>query len=964
MTHKKAQPLRILLCITAALLLSFSAHAGSIILTSDQQLEDLMDPDRRIDISTGFNHVEMSLREICEQSRKRGDRTLTIAFDEFFRQYRPQAGTQRLLTPDQDEYVKKIKFISDFAGKYGMGLQLSLLSPLELGPAYRNQTGETGQWVAYKVGRRNASDGSFSLDIWEQIYWTNNKGKVKVSLKEVKAYAFKQRPLGNSLRIAVNPDDIHEIESIRYEAGDTVDLGGLEGGYGLKGSTDTPQSMILPARRLRVYSKGDNAFEDCDRVLVLLRYDTPEIDYFSDKAREFMHGLMDKYKSNGINLNALYSDEMHIQQDWAYFSHHEGGQLNHRFYTKSLAEKYKQRYGQDFDEKYILYFVYGAPDYEGTTRAVRNVQYVMGESPEDIHRTYLLRDRYYKMLNNDVVDLFVDAKRYAEKIYGREFPTSAHASWAESPTIDDWDTEKLEPYGAKYEYTSNFIWANSVHQAAAACYDYFKWGEYLEPTGNDFAECGWYDRDYYGAAMAASIGVINKVPNAYAAAWGLPGEANAWKNDLNEAFGASPGPQMKLLTGNVHRDIEILTVYPLSTIAVEERFGNWMTQYGYANYISAKKLLEMGKVNEDGKLQVAAKTYNTLVIMFEPLPEKGLLDFMKEFAEAGGNVIWFSTPPLMDGSAQNCSAQWQSLFGVGYRFDEYMGEMAPGRMISFQGVLKDVPTQTILTDMMPDRVYPVETEGSDVQTVATMDKKIVGTIRKIGKGQACFFGFRPRDDQSRSLGYETRTLFEILNALGSYPSSGQYASNDNPTVVSRTTDFFAASFPNGATAIVKHYRTHREMGTGGFSRNAEEDRKMLEMNPMPSDALEISNLCVNGHTITYSGKRTMAFNTDKAGRLTAFNGRNCKGVTVDGIEYSLANAPVNLTFGPAADNPDVIRILIEGTADVCIPMPLSARKVTVKADGKTVKGAVLQEGSLKLAADGSFAGKWLNVTVR
>ena len=31
---------------------------------------------------------------------------------------------------------------------------------------------------------------------------------------------------------------------------------------------------------------------------------------------------MKKYHDNDINLTALYSDEMHIQQDWFYFSHH------------------------------------------------------------------------------------------------------------------------------------------------------------------------------------------------------------------------------------------------------------------------------------------------------------------------------------------------------------------------------------------------------------------------------------------------------------------------------------------------------------------------------------------------------------------------------------------------------------------------------------------------------------------
>ena len=65
----------------------------------------------------------------------------------------------------------------------------------------------------------------------------------------------------------------------------------------------------------------------------------------------------------------------------------------------------------------------------------------------------------------------------------------------------------------------------------------------------------------------------------------------------------------------------------------------------------------------------------------------------------------------------------------------------------------------------------------------------MGTHRATARnGSATFLGFRPRDDQSASLGAEVRTWFEILLALGAYPGSGaSRARNDNPSVVSRTT---------------------------------------------------------------------------------------------------------------------------------------------------------------------------------
>ena len=116
-----------------------------------------------------------------------------------------------------DEYVDKIKVISDFAAKYDMGICLSLLSPLELGSAYKKQTGHGGRWVAYKVGFRDPQTGKFSLPVWQQLAWTNNKGKSPVKLTGVKAYAFRETPLGGSPFRAVVPADIVPVEQVKYE---------------------------------------------------------------------------------------------------------------------------------------------------------------------------------------------------------------------------------------------------------------------------------------------------------------------------------------------------------------------------------------------------------------------------------------------------------------------------------------------------------------------------------------------------------------------------------------------------------------------------------------------------------------------------------------------------------------------------------------------------------------------------
>jgi len=926
---------------------SFESFAQCIVFTNDQQLRQMTDdPDLKMDLSLGYDKYIRSLHDLCEEGKKNGTKEMIVAFDEFFIQYRNEKGTERKLTPDMDEYVDRIKVISDYAKKYDIGLCLSLLSPLELGRAYKKQTGNSGRWLAYKVGFRDPKTGKFNVPIWQQLYWTNNKGKSPVRLKQVKAYAFKESGGHIPYRV-VKPEDIVPLADVNYDATDTMQ-------YAAKG-----MGKSIEMRLLHVF--GDKSeYLDYDKVMVVLEYESQEMDYFNADAPVFLKSLMKKYYDKKVNIKALYSDEMHIQQDWDYFSHQENGQFAERYLTQSMSDTYRRKFGQDFDDKYMLYFAYGAPNYEPFVKSSLNIQYVMGETPEAIHRTFLLRDRYYKLLNNTVVDLFKDAKEYAESLFDCELKTRAHASWAESPTIDVWNTEKIPDFPNKYEYTSNFLWSNTVHQASSACYDYFKWSEYLEPTGNDFAECGWSDRNYYGAAMAASIGVINKYPSAYAAAWGLPEKALERKMAVNYAYGAQAPRDIAAITGGVHRDIEVLALYPMSLVAVEERFGSWMTQYGYSNYLSAEKLMKMGKVQEDGKIAVKNKKYGTIVVLFEPLPEKGLLAMLSEFVEKGGKVLWFGTPPLLDSEGNDCSKQWQKLAGVSYHFDSYMGEMAPGKEIIFDGSFSNVSSQTILTDFLVDRIYPVNPNKNEV--IARCAGKTVGVKTIHGKGEFYFLGFRPRDDQSQSLGYETRTLFETLNTAGAYPASGTFVGeNDNPTVISRTSDYFVSTFPNTTTMVVRHYRTHCEAWGGGFSRNAEEDAIALERNPLPSDRVVLENAAINGHRITYDGRLWMAFRTNEK-KLIAFIGNSCKAITIDGAHYFFSKKPLEkIVFIPKTKKKkSSYDVLIKGEGTVSLPIIAEKKSLVVK-DGKKKIPCRITSSGVELRVDKTISGKWLTI---
>ena len=69
-------------------MITSSVEAQTIILTSDQQLNDLTDPDKKIDNSLGYDSRLESLRDVCKRGKSYGSKELIIAFDEFFRQYR------------------------------------------------------------------------------------------------------------------------------------------------------------------------------------------------------------------------------------------------------------------------------------------------------------------------------------------------------------------------------------------------------------------------------------------------------------------------------------------------------------------------------------------------------------------------------------------------------------------------------------------------------------------------------------------------------------------------------------------------------------------------------------------------------------------------------------------------------------------------------------------------------------
>ncbi len=622
-------------------------HSG-IILVSDQQLIDLAsDPDKSVNTSLTSTPRMDTLRQICERAQARGHRTLAIAFDYFWAQYRTETrDVPRRLWPDTDRYIELIGQISQFAGQYGLGIELSLLSPLEIGHGYRDKTGETGRWMQYREGLRDPRTGAYSVQLWRQLTWANNKGTIHLDDAGVRVFAFRERRVPGTPYYVVDPDEIVEVtETAQVEI-----YSDLRTGRKLTGEIGEDPADLggYTAERVRVHGTGRDNVGPLDRVLVVQQYTTPEMDYFSESARPFLHELVDRYSDAGVHFNAIYADETHIQGDWTYFSHHDHNEYALRYVSPGLERMFADEFGAQYTDfaKWLVYFTRGQHDTANDLTATEGAMHVLGPGPADIHRTALLRARYYELLQNHVVELFADTKQYLEQRMGHQIHSRAHATWAESPTIDLYEAGQRNVYAEKYEYTSSFIWSNTVHQAASACHDYFKWGEFLHGTGNDTAECGWLDRNYWGFALASSLGVLNRVRNAYAAHWGMPAEVSRRCAALSDAWGTWASSHFGMVQNMEHREVEVLMLYPLDLVAVDERFGSWMTQYAYANWITQAKLLEEGRV-VDGLLEVAGRRYSTLVATFEPFPQPALLALMDEMARAGGRIVWSGPPPLI-----------------------------------------------------------------------------------------------------------------------------------------------------------------------------------------------------------------------------------------------------------------------------------------------------------------------------
>jgi len=886
-----------------------------IILVSDEQLLNLARyPGEACEKIFPQDAEPVSLREHCRRSAARGATKLRVAFDYFF------GGSTRSLYPDTPAFQDALKVIHDVAAEFDLGLEPSIISPLELGVGYHEKTGESGRWMHYREGLRDPQTGAYSVQLWQHTRWCNNKGPTPVKLVGARAFAFRETHIPDTVFFAVDPTAIAELDPPYLEdlPGTSPHTGALDGGAA------RPEAMFQ-AHRVRAY--GDGGPPDLDRVLVVLLYETVEMDYFSPSAAQFLDDLAQSYHDKGITLAGVYSDEMHIQQDWSYHTHFDAGQFTVRYVSPGLERAFAARFGAEYADfaRYLIYFTCHQHDFLPTHEPKLPSQHVFaggaGVSPAAaIAATLRFRKQYYDFLENTVVDLAIAAREKLEDLNGHPLDAFYHATWAESPTCDAWaiggvhESWSPEEHRRQYEYTPDFIWSNTVQQAASACANYFAWNEFLTGGNDDTPEGGYADRNYYGRALACSLAALNRNPLASCGMWGMPRPVRERMQAINEVFGAGGHPAFQSVAAYAPRSIEVLFLYPQDLVTVDERFGSWVTQYGYANLITAEKLVEYGSVAGNGLLDVKGNRYRAVCALYEPFPSAELLDLLQTFVEQGGTVVWSGTPPLEETSRITLAA----LCGVTFApTSDPLGLALPARQVTFEGALAAVPPQTILTDFVVDRIFPMALQAG-TEPVAMLrtggpEGQVCVGARKVyaSGGQAVALGFRPRDDQAASTGVEARTWFEVLRALGAYPG------DDNPAVISRTTGWLATTFPNGAVGVCPHYRTHPESWPGGFFRDEAQDAALMQDNPPPDDALVLDELRIAGQTVTYRGRHAVLWrseryatpaDTDKLNlgwrlplsglALRAFAGHECTGITLNDHTFTWADSPVDIAWHP------------------------------------------------------------------
>lgn len=838
------------------------------VITDDNELRTLaFTPDTPVKKTSVM--PEKSLNTFLSEMDSAGTEILTFFHDHFF------GGGERELHLTHPEFRLCTKKIADAAAEHGIGIGASVVNPLDLGRTFAADIGVGGCHRTFAEGEVD-SEGNFCFNAYLAKRWCNNKGYIYPEFSKARLFVYREEKAPDSPYITVPFESIRELPPQSYTCT----------------PSDEPWENSESFGNSHMTVAGHTDLSG-NRIFAVFYMITPEMDYFHPRAQEYIHGIIDSYSAEGIEFLELYSDEMHIQFDWdfAHFGPHE-------IPTRYMTENFQNTLAKsdpifsDFD-KALIYMGYDM-ETDRKNYAQTHTQHVLGTSPDLLIRTFRLRSTYYETLQDRVVGLCCEARDYIRNTYvknqGEDPLCLGHATWQESPTCDKY-TElgvfTAAPQNGKcsYDYTPDYVYSSTIREAISGCYDYFKWNDYFSYGGVDHCECGWFDRNYYGGALAASLGAMNRNQVASWGAWGFPHEVARRFNALSISYGTFLAPWAMHVTWGRPRSVDVLYVYPKHLTAVEEAFGSWMVQFGYTNYLPADRLLALGRV-ENGKLVAGIGKYSTVVVGFEPFYSEELTEMLSEFARQGGTLVWNATPPHDEKGA--IPQKWLELFGLKKAttlFDSLSAEK-----IEFCGSLSSLAPLSVPTTFLPDRIYPIVPDEKG-ETVALASGNAVGVKRSFGRGQVCYFGFRLRDDQTGDSADSPSTLFDLLKALGAY------GKEDNTETISRHGDIFASRFENGTVSICNHTRKLVELWEGTFSRDNEKDAKVLENYPyLESIDLELSDFAVNGHRISYCGSEFLQFRPDENGGLSGFWGRNTTGLTLDGKEYRFCAEPSEIMF--------------------------------------------------------------------
>jgi len=176
-------------------------------------------------------------------------------------------------------------------------------------PGYTAKTGETGVWLQYRKGLRDPKTGAFSVQMWRQSQWSNNKGVFRIRPGRVRVFAFQDTPILGTLYRVVDPASIVEIkDGIHTEVYEGLVVKNGDNWRHPPGASPHASSDDYHAQRIRVYGACPLPQEGLDRVVVVQELLTPEMDYFSKNALPFLTGLIDRYLAAGIKINGLYAE--------------------------------------------------------------------------------------------------------------------------------------------------------------------------------------------------------------------------------------------------------------------------------------------------------------------------------------------------------------------------------------------------------------------------------------------------------------------------------------------------------------------------------------------------------------------------------------------------------------------------------------------------------------------------------